>query len=599
MAVFPTRVFTRDNVYSGWKDLYTSNLIGRKAIGYPRGVYKGFVPQLLTDPTNILDLTVDSTDGISILKVKSSATEHVMDLFLDTDITLDFTGQTFAIPNTEIYVIARAVYKIGNITTAEIFTRALPGNGVTEINICSVTKPGVNLVIDTTVRNTPLATVGMDYGFMPTDSVNNLAIITDTSEEVIAARIDTDSSTAQTDLSLRLLQDFNTIDDRLSRVIDLLQGNTHTILSGQTDRTKLNVSGSLGNLTRVYEPKITIPSGGSLGIGTAGSDGAITTAPDNLAIPIDPVTGQRFINAVGSPVYARLQPNQTIVSSGINISFVNAQTVVSGDGDFTTLGIEIGDTLSGPDGNTYVISDATPITASSFTISPSYQNQSNTVTSLTFSRSEISFFVIDSGSEVSYSFGAGDIDIQVFLNAVMPLGAIRQDSRASFLKAAQTPLPNATTSLKGQIIFATNGEETAGEVLQASDTKLVDICKTDGSTPFSSVQSYDNSVTLANITNDTHLVTREYVDQFSFTQIAFRESQDGIQGTNTFTTSFPFDVKVAYAGLSMLVDTNGFGTGEGIVEFTSLIITGDTVSIQWEQGFVSSNTLRLSITAAG
>ncbi len=126
MSNFPQRYFTEDNVLvrtdrPGNREPYTSGPLGRKFNGVVKGVYTGFTPSALG---SVLTLSPDPGEGISNLKVQSRDEPAGMDVTVESDINLDFSGAVAGdfLPD-GILVLARAHYTESGDTSAEIVTQ--------------------------------------------------------------------------------------------------------------------------------------------------------------------------------------------------------------------------------------------------------------------------------------------------------------------------------------------------------------------------------------------------------------------------------------------------------------------------------------------
>lgn len=128
MSMFPVQVFTKEEALVGANDDYKSSLLGRKFAGNPKGVYIGFLPAV-SQPSPIVTLTIGGVEGVSLIKIPSSAEPAGLDIVVAQSIQLDFTGQPDA--DFPIHIVARAAYtdSSATATTADIFTRSAVTTG--------------------------------------------------------------------------------------------------------------------------------------------------------------------------------------------------------------------------------------------------------------------------------------------------------------------------------------------------------------------------------------------------------------------------------------------------------------------------------------
>lgn len=463
MAVNPTLSLNQEEIKVRWEEPYTSDSLNARFTGLPRGVYKGFDPEVIAGaPATQLRLKIDPSQGVSIATVRSELASRDVQLFVTRELILDFNG-TVTFP---VYVKVKAQYKVGQVSSAQVFTDTTPPNNFDEIGICRVRQPGgvgTDIVVDATDitvpdnRQTPVASVGQDFGFMPGGSFEDLQDAVNLITEVQDARDDVDTGFTHPSLSARLIQDFATIASRLQRVTSVLRGNLHTILSGDLPAGSLNVSGSLSNQSRAFEPARTFDEGGVPGVGGLGADGVITSAPNNIVALRDGNTGNQFLDlATNFPVYGRLTKLPDTVSTGTS-QFVNASTTVSkAAGDYVAEGVVEGMRVIAPDGNAYEVTG--PINPLSFELTTSYQGANAGAISQVFELFRIDFFISDgSGSETPYTFPAGPtIIIQPYFNAITDLDGAQRNSVLDLLTSLGTVIAN--------------------------------VCKTDGSTPFTAEQ---------------------------------------------------------------------------------------------------------------
>lgn len=481
VAVNPTLSLAETEIKVRWEANYTSDELNARFFGFPRGIYKGFDPEVIPGaPATQLRLKIDPSQGVSVGMVRSELSSRDVQMFLTRELILDFAG-TITFP---VYVKLKAQYKVGQTTSAQVFTDTTPPNNFDQVGICRVRQPGgpgTDIVVDATDitvpdnRNTPVASIGQDFGFMPGGSFEDLQAASALITEVTNARTDVDTGFAHPDLSARLIQDFLTIASRLQRQTSVLRGNIHTIPSGSLPQGSLFVSGSLSNLPRAFLPARTFDEGGAPGVGGAGSDGVITVAPDNKVVLRDEDTGNQFLDlTTNRPVYGRLTKLPNTISTGTS-NYVNASTTVSkAAGDYVAEGVVAGMRVIAPDGNAYEVLG--PVNPLDFQISPAYQGVNAATIGQVFELFRADFFISDgAGGETPYVFPAGpDVRIQPYFNAITDLDGAQRDSVLDLLCSLGTVVQN--------------------------------LAKTDGSTPFTAPQggidgvAPTDLVTLAQIT---------------------------------------------------------------------------------------------------
>lgn len=578
MVAFPTFDFPAESVYVRWGHQEPSEGFNRKTLASPKGVYQGFTPGPLgTDPANKLLLSVGAIEGYSLVRVRT-ANNYIVDIFLQEQVILDFTGHTFANP---VYLIAKASYTTTGETRGQIFTRETPGDGDTEINICRVEKPA-NLSVFTTVpsdRHTNVAHAQQDLGFMTGGSVENLADTLLTTAEVEAARQSVDGPLLTT-LSDRLTTDYTTVAKRLARSSNITEGNTHIVPSGVIPPA-LNVSASFGNLSRTHAPNITIELLGSTGTGGSTGDGLISALPDNIVIPVIEETGGRMSDDDGDPIFARVTLASQFNLTGINSTFTNASALVTGDGDYVAAGLVIGDIVKGPDGNYYEVQG--PFGPGSFFVNPAYAGASTVELSSEARRFEITFYVNKLGVEQVHAFNlAQDLNIKIFFTALLSDDVEKRDALMQLLRSHGVIIRDAAVGTDGVMLLSDDGGTTGLTAVQSDDSRLLNICKTDGSTPFTAVQSYD-STGAAPIALAENLVHKEYVDdtmiisefELSASQISAATAGPSVQG---FSVLFPFTVVDYYVTIDRFVSGPSFFGGQ-FVEITSLAEASSLVSV--------------------
>jgi hypothetical protein len=208
-------------------------------------------------------------EDISFGRVVSSSSlaggrsEHMVDVFTTDTPTLDFTG----FPDGTYYVILTATYEIGATTVGSVITRTTPApSGAQEVLICRVTKVGAALtLVESTspaTRHEPIAFEGQRIGFMPGGSMEALLAAISITDEVEAARKQTDgtvsaafspSSPQTTGLPDRLNTDLSNVSmgSRIGKHLISVRSNDFTL---SAPATSANVSASFGARNRDYEP---------------------------------------------------------------------------------------------------------------------------------------------------------------------------------------------------------------------------------------------------------------------------------------------------------------------------------------------------------
>jgi len=452
MAKFPVRVFTRTNALLGRDDEYKSSLAGRKFAGMPKGVYVGFVPSVVSP---ILTLSPDPGEGYSIVKLPSSADPGGMDVVVTSPVTLDFTGQPAG--DFPIHVLARAFYTDDAAvpTTAEIITRSVGPVGVNEVVICTLTGTAPALVIEADPsigeRTEPLAFAGIDFGFMPAGSIEDLQAATDMVNEVVAARVALDT-TIHTSLSARLAADqsASALAGRLALALRVLRSNDHPILAAAED---VIVSGSLTEIDREHSP---VSLGG---LGDETTEGAVAAPFDtvrNVCIVVDATTGYRPVDNPSDRrlIFGRLEGPSEIVLSG-TWSFVNADTSVSGVDGQATAEAKIGDTISGPDGLFYEI--AAINSANSFTLKNAFTGFAAAKSDCVLQRWKLKLRKITGTAETSASLPAA-ATLRFFFPAFLRHDRSYGDWSAMLHSSAgKAPIAAATVADFGVGVLSTSG----------------------------------------------------------------------------------------------------------------------------------------------
>lgn len=238
--------------------------------------------------------------------VSPDTSEDMVDIFTRVDESLDFTG----FPDGTYFVLAKATYQIGQVTTATIETRTTPDPDKTkEVLICTVDKVGGSLTIVAeapTTRDEPFAYDGQRIGFMPGGSIESLLTAILTAQEVIASRRGSDGVIAPTfspglpqttGLPSRLNRDLSKegMADRLGKAVVNVQGNDYVIAA---PTSQINVSSSFAARARDVRPVKdvttgTLPTGVPIAIEANGSENINLTLTNILGAFIvgDQITG--------------------------------------------------------------------------------------------------------------------------------------------------------------------------------------------------------------------------------------------------------------------------------------------------------------------
>jgi len=337
MAIFPSQSFDGSSIKAQWGERYTTETINQKFLGMPRGVYAGFIPALDSDP-NKLQLNVDSTSGISLIRVQSGQESAMIDILTKDQILLDFSGHG----DWPVYVVARADYITGSPSTGSLLTRKTPANGPTEVTVCKIDRPGNQgaLVIspstvfptnDVTSRQEPYAfddavgppaTPGQNFGFLPKGSYEDLIAAADTTSEVEAARqfsnglagTDWDSGNPQTTgLPDRLNKDLSAkgIGDRIGKQFISVRSNNISFQQNIIVRLNVAPSGSF-----IFDETVTSATG------TAKFQNIIGSGPYYIGLTLVSgvfQTGQ-LLTGGSSSVTGTIASNTTLDAITYNIS---------------------------------------------------------------------------------------------------------------------------------------------------------------------------------------------------------------------------------------------------------------------------------------
>ena len=519
MAVYPVEVFTEGNAIVGRSDQYGSSTLGKKFLGQPKGVYIGFTPSV-TPPSEILTLEVDPSEGFSCIKLPSSDDPAGLDLIIDRNITIDFTGQPAG--DYPIAVIARAFYAEdgSSATSASLVTQTYspitnprdvlvaiidgPSTAMTLLNrmVHSAVPLGttfqvgesitgadsaatadvldvgtLNLLVKVTsgsfvtgeivtgdlstvsARNVlltrsadiPLALGEANFGFMPSGSIESLQAATDIVNEIVSARIGLDS-TVYEDLSARLAGDQTaaSMAGRLGVAFRVLRSNDYDIAAGEES---IIVSGSFSEVDRDHNPMVTL--GGS---GSESTQGAVASPIDqirNVCVVQDANSGYRPIDDPTDrlTIYGRLEGPDEIVTSG-SWTFTNALRSISGVDSNATTELQVGDTITGPDGLLYEIDTIGSNT--SITLRKAFVGSTATSVSPTAVRWLLSLRKLVAGVEQGASLPP-PTTIRFFSPSFLTMENSNFDYvMAMHTSAEREPLPDASETVPGAVRLATS-----------------------------------------------------------------------------------------------------------------------------------------------
>jgi len=455
MSVFPLQIFTADQAIAGFNDEYQSNVLNQKFAGMPRGAYVGFIPSVST-PSPILTLGVDPTEGYSLINVPSNDDHGGLTIVVKQAVTLDFTGQP--VVDFPIHVLARASYTDDPDipTTGEIFTRGAGGVATDEVLICVVDGTPTALTVDFDAsageRTEPLAFTGMDFGFMPSGSIEDLQDAVDIVNEVVAARIGLDS-TVHLDLSTRLAEDQSaeSMAGRLGLVFQALRSNDYSVGAGEDT---VNVSGSFAEVDRDHSPQTTLDGDGAET--KAGAIAGPNDASRNVCLIQDANSGSRPIDDPTDRriVFGRVEGPETVAVAGTWTFSQAAQTVI-GTGGTATSDMQVGDTIQGADGLFYEIETISG--DNSIALRNAYRGSTATVDNRDVHRWILRLKKLNGAVEVDASFPV-PTTIRFFFPAFLPSA----ESNFDYLLALHTdaerePLTEATTTVPGLVKLADSG----------------------------------------------------------------------------------------------------------------------------------------------
>lgn len=237
MASFPLINFDPDDIKIRYLEPFASEALDKRFLGLPLGVYEGFMPSAMSPLVNL----ATSSRGCSLVRVLSGISKTSLDIIIEADISLDFTGHDFDASG-DIYIVAKVNYLVGSPSTAQVITTNAAPIGNTEIGIARVTGTGVGTVLTvefaaTPDRHTPLADGFNPLGFMPTGSVQAIADL-----QALVGNCDVDATVrsasfapAIADVAKLFLLDMGAIGVNetisLPASAGLVEGNTFSFLS--------------------------------------------------------------------------------------------------------------------------------------------------------------------------------------------------------------------------------------------------------------------------------------------------------------------------------------------------------------------------------
>jgi hypothetical protein len=292
-------------------------------------------------------------------------------------------------------------------------------------------------------RDEPIARNSVPYGYMPAGSVETLADAVNAVNEVIASRVDLDGET-QDSLSDRLAKDLGAAEmaSRLGSVVRILRSNDH-VANASTD--EVNVSGSLSEVNRDHNPKISLG-----GEGSETQLGAITTGERNHCVVVDADTRSRLVDPdTRESVFGKLEGPDDQVIAGTGITFTQAGVNVVGEStSFNTI-FEIGDLIEGADGLYYEV--ALVVDASNLVLKDAYLGDTVTTTGLNRRRFTLKLLIHVADVETPYEPPVAQ-NLRFFFPAFVDLSGSSFDS-ALFMRAPgdRPPLPEASTTVAGKI----------------------------------------------------------------------------------------------------------------------------------------------------
>lgn len=450
----PVHTFASSEIKCRYGANYASSDVNEKFLGVPLGIYFGFAPSV-TPGSLLLTLNVDQTFGVSFARTRSLLSEQEVDIVLDEAVVLDFTGHDFG-ANPTVYVKVRASVDVGQPTTAEVFTDAVPPAALTEHLVCVITKPGADLVVDSTEpanRSTPFAWTGAPYGygFMKESAVEQLLAAVDMVNEVAAARLDllgvTHPWNPPGDLGLddRIVSDLlpAAIAGRLALLHRVVQANTYTAAA---TASSFDVSTSFSRFSRTELPALTFQPGGSETTAGAVTGGDVESR--NVCFVVNEATRERLVDSDRRVIYGRLTSADTDLTG--TLDFVNGSPNVTGVGTAFLTELAANALVVAPDGEVYVVASVTDNL--NLVLADNYlgANTTDVAARRVFT---LSTFVNVSGVETSRSISVGTA-FRFFFPVWVLLSDATFDATNFMLASGEAqPLPPAAVGVKGRVLL--------------------------------------------------------------------------------------------------------------------------------------------------
>lgn len=205
--------------------------------------------------------------------------------------------------------------------------------------------------------------------------------------------------------------------------------------------------------------------------GTVSQKGVITAPPLNRVVTQGSSTEDDIIDATGAKVFGRLTEATQVLSG--TIAFTFGSTTIAGTGTSWLTQLQVGDIIHGADGNWYTIATVGPAEGAATLVETYLGPNASGVGGVNRQRWTLSLFSNVNGTETAFT-PSGPIGISWFWHEVFdsatrpvinPLFSIPSDQVAG-------EVPIATTSLPGRVQLAPDGGVTAGQAVQADDSRL-------------------------------------------------------------------------------------------------------------------------------
>ena len=350
-------------------------------------------------------------------------------------------------------------YQLGTMTgtTTTLLTSTLieasytEGVALTECLLCVVDGVPGDLTVSVAApldRDEPVARDTVPFGYMPAGSIEDLAVAVLAVNEVVAARLDLDG-TVQASLSDRLNQDLSSssMAGRLGTVVRILRSNDHDVDAGVDE---ISVGGSLSEVNRDHEPKITLGGGGS-----ETQVGAITDPERNVCVIIDATTGSRLVADTREIIFGRLEGPEIQVIAGTSLTFIKASTgVIGADTSFISV-VDPGDLLKGDDGLFYEVKEVTSNTQ--IVLKDAYLGDTITTVGTERHRFLLKFKTASGSEESDHTLDAATT-IRFFFPSFVDQSQSVFDTALFMHAPGERPqLPDATTTVAGKVQLAEAG----------------------------------------------------------------------------------------------------------------------------------------------